>query len=86
MLAWILNYLGIILMILGIVMLAVEMLYFAFTTFFLFFVGLAFLITGLLIFLGLLASTYLMALIGIVFLTVLSAVLLWKPLKDMHKH
>lgn len=83
---WLSDNLGIILMVLGILWLALEMLAFGFTTFYLFFLGLAFLITGLLMFLGLLASTWSMALLGIVMLTVLSAAVLWKPLRDMQDH
>ncbi len=86
MLMWIHEHLGIILMVLGIILLAVEMLAFAFSTYYLFFLGLAFLITGLLVFLGLLAANWLMVIIAIVVLSGLSAAVLWKPLKDMQDH
>jgi len=86
MLMWIHEHLGIILMVLGIILLAVEMLAFAFRTCYLFFLGLAFLITCLLVFLGLLAANWLMVIIAIGVLSGLSAAVLWKPLKDMQDH
>ncbi|MAM69759.1 MAG: hypothetical protein CMP91_01265 [Gammaproteobacteria bacterium] len=82
---WLLEHLGIILMFLGIALLAVEMLT-AFATYILFFLGLAILITGLAMFLGLLATNWLLILVSILILTGLSAALLLKPLQDMKTH
>jgi len=79
------NISGIILF-LGITLLAVEMLVFAFSSFILFFVGLACLITGLLMILGLLAPTLTAAFVAVALLSGLLAVMLWKPLKDMQSH
>ena len=55
---WLSENLSGILIFLGIALLAVEMLVFGFSSFILFFIGLACLITGLLIFLGLLAASF----------------------------
>lgn len=54
MVTWMGNNLGIILMVLGIILLAIEMLVYGFTAYYFFFLCLAFLMTGLLMFLGLL--------------------------------
>ncbi|MBN4053806.1 NfeD family protein [Haliea sp. AH-315-K21] len=83
---WLNDSLSGILIFLGIALLAVEMLVFAFSSFILFFIGLACLITGLLMFLGLLAPTLTVAFATVAILTGLLAVLLWKPLKNMQSH
>lgn len=83
---WLIASLNGILIFLGIALLAIEMLVFAFSSFILFFVGLACLITGLLIILGLLPSSLAVAFFAVAILSILLAVLLWKPLKDMQNH
>lgn len=70
------------LVVLGLVLLAIEVMILGFSTFFLFFVGVAALGTALLFFLGV-PETWLNALLGTGVLTALSAALLWKPLKNM---
>ncbi len=75
-----------ILLFLGIALLAVEMLVFAFSSFILFFVGLACLITGLLMILSLLAPTLTGAFVAVAILSGLLAVMFWKSLKDMQSH
>ncbi len=83
---WLMASLGYILIFLGIALLAVEMLVFAFSSFIFFFIGLACLITGLFILLGLLPLNLILALISVGILSGLLALLLWKPLKDMQSH
>tara|TARA_R110000824_G_scaffold336_3_gene1861 strand:- start:16107 stop:16562 length:456 start_codon:yes stop_codon:yes gene_type:complete len=83
---WLSENLSGILIFLGIALLAVEMLVFGFSSFILFFIGLACLICGLLVFLGLLAPSLTVAFVVVAVLTGLLAVLLWKPLKEMQNH
>ena len=84
--AWLSASLSGILLFLGIALLAVEMLVFGFSSFILFFIGLACLITGLLMILGLLVSSLTVAFAAVAILSGLLAVLLWGPLKDMQNH
>ncbi len=84
--AWLSASLSGILLFLGIALLAVEMLVFGFSSFILFFIGLACLITGLLMILGLLVSSLTVAFGAVAILSGLLAVLLWGPLKDMQNH
>ncbi len=83
---WLNNSLSGIFLFLGIGLLAIEMLVFGFSSFILFFLGLAFVITGVLLLLGLLLSTLTTALVAVVILTIVIALLLWKPLKEMQIH
>jgi len=83
---WLIASLSGILLFLGIALLAVEILVFAFSSFILFFVGLACLITGLLMVLGLLPLSLTVAFASVAILSGLLAVLSWKPLKDMQSH
>lgn len=83
---WLIASLSGILLFLGIALLAIEMLVFAFSSFILFFVGLACLITGLLMILGLLPPSLTIAFFAVAILSGLLAVLLWNPLKDMQSH
>jgi membrane protein implicated in regulation of membrane protease activity len=54
-----------------------------FSTFVLFFVGLAAMVTGALLYLGILPDNVLSAMFSMGVLTLLAALLLWKPLKRM---
>ncbi|MDG2090801.1 MAG: NfeD family protein [Gammaproteobacteria bacterium] len=83
---WLIASLSGILLFLGITLLAIEMLVFGFSSFILFFVGLACLITGLLMMLGLLPHSLTVAFVAVAVISGLLAVLLWKPLKDMQNH
>jgi len=71
------------LIVLGFVLLAVEVLVFSFSLFILFFLGLACVVSGVLLWLPLLPATPAVALILVAFFTVVFAVTLWKPLKKM---
>jgi membrane protein implicated in regulation of membrane protease activity len=71
------------LLILGILLLVIEVAVLGFSTFVLFFVGCAAVVTAVLLYLGIIPDTGLAAMFSMGLLTALSAVLLWKPLKNM---
>ncbi len=70
-------------LIIGIVLLIVEVAVLGFSTFFLFFAGLAAITTALLMWLGLFPEVFLYSLVSIAVFTLLYASLLWKPLSNM---
>ena len=67
----------------GIALLIIEIAFFGFATFVLFFVGIAMLLTGGLIALGLLPELLNIAIISVSLLSIASALVLWKPLQKM---
>ena len=80
---WALNNLVESLLILGIFLLVIEIVVLGFSTFVLFFVGGAAIVTAGLLFAGIIPDTLLAAMLSTGILTALSAVMLWKPLKNM---
>lgn len=80
---WAFNNLAESLLILGILLLVIEIAVLGFSTFVLFFVGCAAVVTAGLLYMGIIPDTLLAALLSTGVLTALSAVLLWKPLKNM---
>jgi hypothetical protein len=70
-------------LIIGIVLLIVEIVVLGFSTFFLFFAGLAALATALIMWIGLIPETLHWTLISISFFTVIFAALLWKKLSKL---
>jgi hypothetical protein len=80
---WVNNNLAESLLILGILLLATEVVVLGFSTFVLFFVGCAAVVTAGLVYVGIIPDTMLAAMFSIGLLTALSAVLLWKPLKGI---
>jgi membrane protein implicated in regulation of membrane protease activity len=80
---WAIDNLAESLLILGILLLVIEVAVLGFSTFVLFFVGCAAVLTGILVFLGIIPETLLAALFATGVLTALSAILLWKPLKKI---
>ncbi len=82
---WRSDNLGIGLISLGLLLLAIEILVLGFSTFVLFFVGGAALITGILIQFGIVPDTALNATLFVSLFTAVLAVFLWKPLKNMQK-
>jgi hypothetical protein len=80
---WAINNLAESLLILGILLLVIEVAVLGFSTFVLFFVGCAALATAGLLYLGIIPDTWLSAMFSTGVLTGLSAVLLWKFLKNM---
>ncbi|WP_158965674.1 NfeD family protein [Paraglaciecola sp. L3A3] len=80
---WAFNNLAESLLILGILLLVIEVAVLGFSTFVLFFVGCAAVITAILLYLGIIPETLLASLFATGILTAVSAILLWKPLKKM---
>ena len=80
---WASNNLAQSLLVLGLALLAIEIAVLGFSTFVLFFVGLAAAITGMLLYLGFIPETLLSALLTVALLTAVAAVVLWKPLKKL---
>ncbi len=80
---WISNNLANVLIIIGLVLLAIEVGVLGFSVMVLFFIGLGCLLSGILIFVGVLPATVVSALTGVAILSFLSAVILWKPLKKL---
>jgi membrane protein implicated in regulation of membrane protease activity len=71
------------LLILGILLLVIEVAVLGFSTFVLFFVGCAAVVTAGLLYVGIIPDSWLSAMFSTGLLTGVSAVLLWKPLKNM---
>ena len=80
---WISNNLPESLIMAGLALLAIEVVVLGFSTFVLFFVGLAALVAGGLMAVGVLPDSMLSALSSVGVLTALLAMLLWRPLKSM---
>ncbi len=80
---WLASNFSTLLIFLGIVLLVIEVGLLGFSVFILFFVGLACIVTGAFIMLGLLNDTLAAAFGSIAALSLLFAVALWKPLKKM---
>jgi inner membrane protein len=83
---WVTNHLTESMLIIGFALLAIEIVVLGFSTFVLFFVGLAAVVSGLLVYLGLIPDTLLSASLSVAIITVLAAILLWKPLKNLQKN
>lgn len=80
---WLASNFSTLLIFLGIVLLVIEVGLLGFSVFLLFFVGLACMVTGALIMVGLVNDTLIAAFGSIAFFTLLFAVVLWKPLKKI---
>ncbi|WP_133468133.1 NfeD family protein [Paraglaciecola marina] len=80
---WAINNLAESLLILGILLLVVEVAVLGFSTFVLFFVGCAAVLSAILLYLGLIPDTLLGSMLSTGIFTALLAILLWKPLKNM---
>ncbi len=80
---WLTNNFASLLVVLGIALLVIEVGVFGFSVFILFFIGLACIVTGMLMALGVLASTMLVAFGSVAILTLVFAVSLWKQLKNL---
>ncbi|MGQ8364883.1 NfeD family protein [Glaciecola sp. 1036] len=78
---WLAEHFATSLLILGLVILAIEVLILGFATFFLSFVGIAMVITSVLISTGVLSSDWFSALISISVLTLVLAIYGYKPLR-----
>lgn len=73
------------LLIMGVLLLVVEVMFFGFTTFFLLFIGISCLITGLLMSLSVIPDTALSALSSVSVFSIIIAFGFWKPLKKLQK-
>ncbi len=71
------------LFVIGLILLVIEVAVLGFSTFVLFFVGLASMATGALVYVGVIPDNLLSASFSTGLLTMLIALLLWKPLKRM---
>lgn len=74
------------LFVVGLILLVVEVTVLGFSTFVLFFVGLASMVTGALLYLDILPDSILSAMFSTGILTLIAALLLWKPLKRMQSN
>ena len=74
------------LLVIGLLLLVLEVLVLGFSTFFLFFLGVGCIGTGLLFFSTLIAVDSTNALIGVAIISSISALLLWQPLKRMQNN
>jgi membrane protein implicated in regulation of membrane protease activity len=83
---WLSNNLAQSLIIAGLALLVIEVVVLGFSTFVLFFVGLAAVITGGLLSTGILPDSMLSAFTSIGVLTALLAIFLWRPLKSMQNN
>ena len=83
---WVSNNLPESLIMAGLTFLVIEVVVLGFSTFVLFFVGLAAVVAGGLMTVGLVPDSMLSALFSVGVLTALSAMLLWRPLKSMQSN
>jgi len=84
--SWFLEHFAETLMVIGIALLAIEVLVLGFSTFFIFFIGLAALVTSGLMMFGIIPETWLASLMSIAVFTAAFAALLWKKLKSMQSN
>ncbi len=80
------NHLVELLIVVGLAVLAIEIMVLGFSTFILFFVGVALVLTGALVFIGIIPETLLSAILSTAILTAVLALLLWNKLKELQKH
>ena len=71
------------LMAVGLLMAVIDVLVFGFATFFLTLIGLAMLVSGALIYFGIISDSTATVLISVAILTAIFSLLLWKPLKQL---
>ena len=83
---WITDNLVSILIFLGLVLLAIEVLVLGFSIFIIFFFGVGCLLTGALLFAGILPMNLASALWSVAIISFLAALVLWKPLKKLQNN
>lgn len=71
------------LVVIGLALLAIEIVVLGFSTFVLFFVGVAAVFSGFLMYIGLIPDTMLNALLSVGIFTAVTAFFAWKPLRNM---
>lgn len=72
-----------ILVFIGLALLVIEVVVLGFSTFVLFFLGLACVLTGAVMYVGIIPESIMSTFVGVAVITAASAGLLWKPLKNM---
>ena len=80
---WLANNLIEAILIIGVILLIIEVLVLGFSTFFLFFAGLAAIATALIMWTGIIPESFLSALISVSIFTLLFAAVLWKKLSGL---
>ena len=83
---WLTDNFATLLVVLGVLLLVLEVAAFGFSLFILFFIGLACILAGILMALGVLPQTLVVAFGSVAVLTLVLAFALWKPLKRMQDH
>jgi membrane protein implicated in regulation of membrane protease activity len=83
MMVWFTEHYAETLLVIGIILLAIEVVVLGFSTFFVFFIGLATIVTALLIYFGLIPETWLASMLSIAVFTGIFAMLLWSRLRDL---
>ena len=83
--SWINQHLVEVLFIVGLALLAIEIGVLGFSTFILFFIGLAAVLSGVIFFVGLVPESMVNAVLLVGIITLVSAAVLWKPLKNMQQ-
>jgi membrane protein implicated in regulation of membrane protease activity len=83
---WLTDNFATLLVVLGVLLLVLEVAAFGFSLFILFFIGLACILAGILMALGVLPQTLVVAFGSVAVLTLVLAFSLWKPLKRMQDH
>lgn len=71
------------LIVLGLILLAIEVLVLGFSTFFLFFIGIGAIATGILMAMGLIPETVLDSLLATAIISTVVALVSWKPMKNI---
>ncbi|MEI8632710.1 NfeD family protein [Vibrio sp. PP-XX7] len=74
------------LFVVGLILLVIEVAVLGFSTFVLFFAGLAAIVTGVLLYLGIIPDSGLSAILSTGILTFIAAVILWRPLQRMQSN
>jgi membrane protein implicated in regulation of membrane protease activity len=82
---WLFSDMSQTLMAVGLLMAVIDVLVFGFATFFLTLIGLAMLVTGILIHFGFISDGTASILIAVAILTAVFSLLLWKPLKQLQE-
>jgi len=83
---WFINNLAQSFFVAGLILLVIEVAVLGFSTFVLFFVGLSAMVTGALLFVGILPQDVLSAFLSTGVFTVIAAIILWRPLKRMQSN
>lgn len=82
---WLSTHLAESLVVAGLLMLAVEVAILGFATFVLFFIGIAAVIAGTLMYFGFIPETTMSAVLTVAIVSALDALILWKPLKNLQQ-